>query len=86
MNGLDWETLSAEFARRRELPLRGLRAICELRETLDRLERQFATEARLGGSTWADIGASLGISRQAAWVRHRPFVNATDGDSPRPFV
>ena len=45
-----------------------------------------AAEAYAGGARWAEIGAQLGISRQAAFMRHRARVKQTDGDSPRPFA
>ena len=59
----------------------------EIRQTLDRVEGLLAAEARGGGATWAEIGAQLGISRQAAFARHRASVKQqADGDSPRPFA
>jgi hypothetical protein len=84
--GLDWEAFVAESRRRHELPLSALRTIAELRESLARIERRLVVEARRGGATWEEIGLSLGVSRQAAFARHRRFVKETDGDSPRPFA
>ena len=31
--------------------------------------KQAVTEARAGGTTWAEVGAALGVRRQAAWER-----------------
>jgi hypothetical protein len=77
----------AEFRGQREAALRGLGVIIDLRQTLDRVESELAARARADGATWVDIGARLGISRQAAFMRHRAArVNETDGDSPRPFA
>lgn len=80
-----WEDFAAVLKRRVELPLRGLRELDALRATLDRVERSLVIVASRNGSTWEEIGSALGISRQAARSRHRPFVNSTAGDSPRPF-
>ncbi|HEY7795548.1 MAG TPA: hypothetical protein VIA10_16210 [Gaiellaceae bacterium] len=65
----------------RALALDSLRAIVELRQTLDRLERIVVGRARQHWASWEAIGTSLGISRQAACARHRA-VTETDGDSP----
>ena len=81
-----WHERVLELERRFELPLRGLRELNELRATLDRIERQLVILGRRNGSSWQEIGGALGISRQAARARHRPFVNRAAGDSPRPFA
>jgi hypothetical protein len=84
---VDFDELLASFRRRRVDALRGLALIVELRQTLDRVESELAARARAEGATWVEIGAELGISRQAAFMRHRAArVNETDGDSPRPFA
>ncbi len=75
----------AEFGRRLELPLQGLREVAELRKTLHRVERELVLAARQNQSSWAEIGDALEISRQSAYRRHRPSVAHTDGDSPRPI-
>ena len=74
--GRSWE----EIARGIDLPLRGLREVTALRQTLDRLERELVVAARRNGSTWQEVGGALGISRQAAHARHRPFVKRAGGD------
>jgi hypothetical protein len=61
-----------------------LREVTELRQSLNRLELELVIAARRNRLTWAEIGDALGISRQAAYARHRPFVKRTDGDCPRP--
>ena len=77
---------SVEFRSNRCVALDGLRVVVELRQTLDLVEGSLAALAYAGVATWTDIGAALGISRQAAFMRHRDRVKKTDGDSPRPFV
>jgi hypothetical protein len=56
-------------AENEELPLLGIRAIRELRSILDRLEREHIMSARDKGASWADIAASVGITRQALQQR-----------------
>jgi hypothetical protein len=82
----DWEALIGVSRPRREQSLDGLRLLVELRGAFERVERRFAVDAHRGGASWQQIGDALGISRQAAFARHRNAVNETDGDSPRPFV
>ena len=79
------EEFLEQFGRDRRAALRGLRVIVDARRTLDRIESLLAARARGGGASWRDIGEALGISRQAAFMRHRAAVKPTDGDSPRPF-
>jgi hypothetical protein len=64
---------------RMESPLEGLALVTEVRQTLARVERLLVREARLTYYSWDEIGAALGISRQAAHRRHRPFVNRPGG-------
>jgi hypothetical protein len=40
-----------------------------VRTLLDEAEAGAVRAARLGGSTWSEIGAKLGTSRQAAWEK-----------------
>ena len=49
---------------------RALRAVTELRRSLDALERRLVVEARHNQVTWQEIGADLGISKQTAHRRH----------------
>jgi hypothetical protein len=79
----EFEALLRGYRRRVRLPLDGLEELRALRTTLARLERVLVAEARSNGSTWAEIGAALSISRQAVHRRHRPAVNRCCGDSPR---
>ncbi len=51
-----------------------LRALCELRAGLDEVEATLAVEAIRAGLSWRQIGAALGISKQAAHRRHRDGV------------
>ena len=80
-----WEQEWHEIGRRIELPLQGLREITELRRTLDRVERELVAAARRNWSSWEEIGAALGISRQAAYARHGPFVKRKGGSWSRSF-
>lgn len=43
-----------------------LEAVAAARTGLDVLERQAVAMARQQGSSWTDVGAALGISKQAA--------------------
>ncbi len=81
-----WEELRRELDRRFELPFRGLGELNELRATLDRVERELVLVARDNLSSRAEMGDALGISRQAARARHRPYVDRGAGDSPQPFA
>ncbi len=42
------------------------------------------TAARILGDSWADIGAALGISRQAAWERFATTREKGEGDPEIP--
>jgi hypothetical protein len=55
----DWETE----------PLDGLCESAGLARAVDKLQRHLVRQARETGRTWTEIGASLEISRQAAWER-----------------
>ena len=79
MADAEYERLRREFLARLEHPLGALETLTETRGTLDRVERLLVQEARRSCSTWAEIGAVLGVSRQAAHRRHRRAVNETDG-------
>jgi hypothetical protein len=50
-------------------PLDGLCESARLARAVDKLQRDLVRRARDAGRTWTEIGASLGISRQAAWER-----------------
>lgn len=51
-------------------PAIGLRAVAALRELLERLEALHVANARERGWSWQEIGAALGVSRQAAHHKH----------------
>lgn len=61
-----------------EDPAIGLRAVRQLRELADRLERLHVGEARTRGWTWQEIAEPLGVSRQAV---HKKYADET----ARPF-
>jgi hypothetical protein len=50
-----------------------LRAVRELREFCVDAELRAVSEARLQGLSWARIGACLGQSKQAVWVRYAGY-------------
>jgi hypothetical protein len=56
----------------------GLRAIEQIRRELDSLETELAADALRGGASWSQIGAALGISKQAAHRRHSRSVRSLD--------
>ena len=51
-------------------PAVGLRAVAALRELLERLEALHVENAREQGWSWQQIGAALGVSRQAVHKKH----------------
>lgn len=55
--------------------LDALVAIDELRRDLDQLELEALAAARFSRWTWAEIGAGVGLSRQAAWKRYGRLVD-----------
>jgi hypothetical protein len=49
-----------------------LDALCETARAagaLNKLQRHLIDQARRSGKSWAEVGASLGISKQSAWER-----------------
>jgi hypothetical protein len=54
--------------------LAGLTHLGEIAERIDWALLSLVGEARAAGVTWADIGAALGVSRQAAQQRFAPWV------------
>ena len=52
-------------------PLQSLGAARDLRTFLYEHEGVFARAAVEAGASWEEIGALLGVSRQAAWTRYR---------------
>jgi ATP-dependent Clp protease ATP-binding subunit ClpA len=55
-------------------PAARLEALCELRRELDAIESELAAEAIRAGMSWREIGAAIGVSKQAAHRRHRDSV------------
>jgi hypothetical protein len=51
-------------------PAVGLAAVASLRELLERLEALQVARARERGWSWQEIGAALGVSKQAAHKKH----------------
>jgi len=62
-------TTLAEAAGGRD-PRTGLRAVAALRRLLEQLEALQVRSAREQGWSWQEIGAELGVSRQAAHKKH----------------
>jgi hypothetical protein len=52
-------------------PRTGLRAVAALRKLVDQLERAQVAAARAQGWSWAEIAKELGVTRQAAFKKHR---------------
>lgn len=57
-------------------PLEGLAAARQLREAAEALELAMVVEARRRRSTWTEIGAIFGTSKQGAQQRFRSAVSA----------
>jgi hypothetical protein len=53
-----------------EDPIVGLTGVAALRAEVERLERELVLAARRNFSSWSEIGAALGVSKQAAHRRH----------------
>ncbi|MCF6522896.1 hypothetical protein HOY81_07285 [Streptomyces sp. JJ36] len=51
-------------------PQVGLRAVAALRRLVERLEALQVDSARRQGWSWEEIGAALGVSRQAVHKKH----------------
>jgi len=51
-------------------PRTGLRAVAALRRLLEHLEALQVRSARANGWSWQEIGAELGVSRQAVHKKH----------------
>jgi hypothetical protein len=51
-------------------PAVGLRAVASLRELVERLEALHVGQARELGWSWQEIGAALGVSKQAVHRKH----------------
>ncbi|MDQ6803733.1 MAG: hypothetical protein M3065_01930 [Actinomycetota bacterium] len=59
-------------------PTERLQALTQLRRDLDSLETELAADALRAGHTWREIGAALGVSKQAAHRRHSHGVALLD--------
>lgn len=79
----DAATLAARAVRAQD-PAEGLRAVADLREMLEYLEAHQVDRAVERGWSWAQVGRSLRISKQAAHRRHaqRPPVAVEDAPPP----
>jgi DNA-directed RNA polymerase specialized sigma24 family protein len=53
-----------------EDPAVGLRAVAALRELAERLESLHVAHARELGWSWQEIGAALGVTKQAVHRKH----------------
>src|SRR5437763_10096638 len=78
------EQLQAEIPA--DSPLEQLSAAASLAARLrargDELLDHFVDAARAGGSSWSEIGRSLGTSKQAAQQRFAALVNPPPGQAP----
>lgn len=64
-----WEAWDQLIHLRDANPLEVLRAASQFQRYFDAVQGAAAKAARGEGSTWDEIGQSLGVSRQAAWER-----------------
>jgi hypothetical protein len=62
-------------------PLKVLADIRTVRAYLDEREVEIVMIAREGQQSWAAIGASTGMSRQAAWERWQELDRAPNGNT-----
>ncbi len=62
-------------------PAGRLQALCELRRQLDAIESELAADAVRAGMSWREIGAAIGVSKQAAHRRHRYSLSKAAGDA-----
>ena len=60
-------------------PINALGATLGLARGVDQLQGALVAEAIRAGSTWEQVGETLGISRQAAWARFRDAVDQEGG-------
>lgn len=60
-------------------PRIGLRAVAALRRLTERLEALQTESARAQGWSWDEIGAALGVSRQAVHRKHAQRTAKTKG-------
>ncbi|MEU6860345.1 hypothetical protein AB0B28_15925 [Glycomyces sp. NPDC046736] len=51
-------------------PLQGLKALAEVRAEAERVEAVLVRRARNNGSSWAQIAAVLGVSKQAVHKKY----------------
>lgn len=65
-------------------PAAQLRALSELRGVLDNVESELAADAIRAGLSWREVGAAIGVSKQAAHRRHRESVASAlaSGEGP----
>lgn len=57
-------------------PLEGLAACAVLADQLQRSRWWITAEARKRGASWAEIGAALGMTKQAAWEAFRKHADS----------
>ena len=50
-------------------PLAGLCEVGRVGLAVEKLQLELVGQARNAGASWTDIGAALGVSKQAAWQR-----------------
>src|ERR1700737_4809175 len=61
-----------------DAPLRGLAALREASRQLDAQMWSAVKQAKLAGHTWEQIGASMGLSKQAVFERYAQPVRVTE--------
>lgn len=74
------QTLAAPILRVEDAPLDLVRAAQEIQGQAETLTAAAVTEAREAGRTWHEIGAVLGVSRQAAFQRFGKPIDPRTGE------
>ena len=68
--------LLPDRAGRSEQLVAGLAAAQQLRDRLDWVLLSLVGEGRAAGLSWSEVGAALGVRKQAAHQRYGPYVEA----------
>jgi hypothetical protein len=59
-------------------PIEKLQAISSFIAVLREIERTAVAQARHTGASWTDIGNALGVTKQAAFQKYGPIIDAQE--------